>query len=156
MKKCIALVFSVFVYEILFPGLVHACVGCFISPSSGRFNHISFWFWMSIVYWIIMAVNESVRRVMKVDSFYESININSKLFLLCIILVPFTMGASLIFLPIALCLLQATKQILKTNEYIRGDFYSVTFILLQWIFIISFIAIFMLKPDIYANNWGLW
>lgn len=137
-----------FAYDLLYPLWAYSCFGCFISPSSGRFNYVGYLFWVSIIYWIIMLANVVIIKLAKKELPYKAPKINSMIFVLCVLAVPFTMGASLIMLVIFSCVLEIVNQIFKTSEYMRRGVYLKCFTFFQLSILLGLILIIVFKPNI--------
>jgi len=150
MKKFIGFAILVFANDILFPLHAHACFGCLIIPSSGRFNFIGYLFWTSIAYWCIMAINQFIFRCIKKALPYDEPKSNKPIIILCIVLTPFTLGAALVFLSIISCAMETMKHIAKTSVYMKGKAYLKAFVLLQWATLIILVTIFIFQPSLHS------
>lgn len=147
-KKLVLLITLLFVIEYMFPLYAAACTGCFISPGSGRFNYIGFLFWVSIIYWVVMAVNELVFKLAKKSLPYKAPRISWKILVLCVLLVPFTLWASLIMLTVFSCVLEIVKQISNSLPKMKQSLYMKIFVLYQGFILFVLILIVILKPNL--------
>lgn len=150
MRKIARCISAYLIFGLLYSSNAYACAGCFITPSSSRFNFIGYLFWVSVFYWIVMVINESIFKLTKKSLPYESPKIGWKILILCIVLVPFTLGLSLIILPIFSCLIQAAKLISNKTKYFKTDIYLRTLILFQWTILVTFVLVFIFKPNLHA------